>query len=233
MYKFELHAHTSDCDKMAEVSGAELVRAYFEVGYSGMVITDHYASFFLNWFSDEFDISNHKAVIDRYLKGYFSARNEGEKIGFTVLCGAEVRLDGDPNDYLVYGLEEKDLYSLPLLNALPDVETLSSILPKSAIIVQAHPFRNNMRVCSPEFFFGIEAHNGGTEPFRNEMAREYAKHYKKALTSGSDTHSMDAVGLGGIMTDEKIESSSQLVNLLHRGKYSLIENYKTNNRGKI
>lgn len=230
MYKFELHAHTSDCDKMAEVSGADLVKAYHNAGYSGMVITDHYASFFLEWFGDEFDINNHKTVIDRYLRGYFSARNEGEKIGFTVLCGAEVRLDGDPNDYLVYGLEEDDFYNLPLLNSLPNVEALSYVLPKSAVIVQAHPFRNNMRVCSPDAFFGIETHNGGTELFRNEMAREYARCYKKKMTSGSDTHSMDAVGLGGIMTGEKIESSPQLVSVLRSGEYSLIENYKKKKR---
>ena len=46
MYRYELHAHTSECDLAAHASGAELVRIYHAAGYSGMVITDHYFSFF-------------------------------------------------------------------------------------------------------------------------------------------------------------------------------------------
>lgn len=31
MYKFELHAHTSECDKVARVSGAEVVKLYHDL----------------------------------------------------------------------------------------------------------------------------------------------------------------------------------------------------------
>ena len=48
MNKYELHAHTSECDLVAKLSGAELVRAYADRGYSGMVITDHYFSIFFD-----------------------------------------------------------------------------------------------------------------------------------------------------------------------------------------
>ena len=120
-------------------------------------------------------ISNDKEkIINRYLRGYYSARNEAEKIGFTVLCGAEVRFEGNINDYLIYGLEEQDFYSLPLLNKLQNIEELSAVLPQNAIIVQAHPFRNGMTVCSSNNIFGIEGYNGCTEKFRNEMAKMFA-----------------------------------------------------------
>ena len=47
MNKYELHAHTSNCDIVAKLSGADLVRLYHDKGYSGIVITDHYfADFF-------------------------------------------------------------------------------------------------------------------------------------------------------------------------------------------
>lgn len=223
MYKFELHAHTSECDKVAMVSGAEMVKMYTDAGYSGMVITDHYFSLFFDWFKDEICLNDHKKIIDRYLRGYYSARNEGEKTGFSVICGAEVRFDNTINDYLIYGLEEKDFYELPLLNRLKNVEELVEVLPENALVVQAHPFRDNMTVCSPESIFGIEVYNGGTDKFRNEMAKIYANHYKKAVTSGSDFHDQSHLAKGGIITKKKIYTPNDLSSVLRSGEYSLIE----------
>ena len=90
MPRYELHAHTSECDLAAHATAAELVRLYHAAGYSGMVITDHYFSHFYEWFADELAGRFHREVMARRLKGYYEARNEGEKLGFTVLPGAEV-----------------------------------------------------------------------------------------------------------------------------------------------
>lgn len=223
MYKYELHAHTSECDKVAKASGAEMVKLYHNAGYSGMVITDHYFSMFFDWFGDEFSMNDHKSIIDRYLQGYYSARNEGEKLGFSVLCGAEVRFDGTINDYLVYGLEEKDFYNLPLLNRLKNLNELMEVLPDSAVVVQAHPFRDNMTVCNPKPLFGIEVYNGCTDKFRNEMAKTYAGHYGKAVTSGSDFHNPTHLARGGIIAKQKIYTPKDLTDVLKSGEFSLIE----------
>lgn len=222
MNKYELHAHTAECDRVAQHSGAEMVKLYADAGYSGMVITDHYFSLFYEWFKDEFCPSDHKSIIDRYLRGYHSARNEAERIGFSLLCGAEVRFDNTPNDYLIYGLEEDDLYTLPLLNRLKNLRELLALLPDRAVVVQAHPFRDNMTVVSPDLLFGVEAHNGRTSPFRNKMARDYAEHYGKVMTSGSDFHKMKDLAKGGIATERTLASSGDLVDLLKSGDYSLI-----------
>ena len=222
MNKYELHAHTAECDRVAQHSGAEMVRLYADAGYSGMVITDHYFSLFYEWFKDEFCPSDHKSIIDRYLRGYHSARNEAERIGFSLLCGAEVRFDNTPNDYLIYGLEEDDLYTLPLLNRLKNLRELLAVLPGRAVIVQAHPFRVNMTVTDPELLFGVEVHNGRTSPFRNKMARDYAEHYGKVMTSGSDFHKLKDLARGGIATPRAVTCSAELVELLKSGDYSLI-----------
>ena len=226
MNKYDLHIHTKECDKCAELPGSEIVRLYKNAGYDGIVITDHYFSLFFEWFKDEISMSNHKKIIERYLRGYYSAKNEGEKNGLTVLCGAEVRIDGTINDYLVYGLEEKDFYELPLLNRLKDVREIVDTLPDYSVVVQAHPFRDNMTVCNPGLFFGVEGYNGGTEEFRNELAKVYAKHYQKSLTSGSDFHGIHHLAKGGIATMQKIRTSSDLRNVLSSGEYFLIENGK-------
>ena len=222
MNRFEMHAHTSECDKYAHLGGAELVRLYDEAGYRGMVITDHYFSLFYDWFADELAEADHRRIIERYLRGYYAARNEAEKRNFTVLCGAEVRFDHTINDFLVYGLEEEDLFRLPLLNRLHNVEELVEVLPDDAIVVQAHPFRDKMTVMSPTALFGIEVYNGGTDPFRNQMARLYAEHYGKVMTSGSDIHHIKALARGGIATAREISCAKDLVNVLRGGDYSLI-----------
>ena len=82
---YELHAHTSECDLAAHATAAELVRLYHAAGYSGMVITDHYFTGFFSWFQKELIGADHRTAMARRLKGYYAAREEGEKLGFTVL----------------------------------------------------------------------------------------------------------------------------------------------------
>ncbi|MBE6686648.1 MAG: transposase [Ruminococcaceae bacterium] len=224
MGKFELHVHTAENDLVAQEGGASIVKLYKEIGYDGVVITDHYFAIFYEWFKDELEGKSHREIIDRWLKGYRAAKEEGDKCGFTVLLGAEVRFDGPMiNDYLVYGINEEFLYNAPLLNRLGSPEELLEILPEKAIVVQAHPFRDNMTVKPPENIFGIEVYNGGTPELRNRLAKNFAEYYNKPFTSGSDFHDAGALGKGGIITEKKITTMEELVSVLKSGDYSIIE----------
>ena len=218
---YELHAHTAECDKAAHVGGADMVRMYRDAGYDGMVITDHYFSLFYEWFADELAGADHRAVVERWQRGYYAARNEGEKWGFAVLAGAEVRFDGSINDYLVYGVEADFFLNAPRLNELDSVEALTAILPPEALVVQAHPFRNGMTVQDPSPLGGIEVYNGGTEPIRNELAERLAEYHGKIMTSGSDFHCADHLARGGIVTDGPIRTSAELAATLRSGAYTL------------
>ena len=227
MYKYELHAHTSDCDRDAYLTAKELVHLYKQAGYDGMVITDHYIErFYTLWFPEDVKGLSHEQQVKRWLKGFYNAREEGEKNGFKVLPGAEVRFNGYPNDYLIYGLHESLFYILPRLNELKNVSELMALLPESVCVVQAHPFRTDMIVENPApGLFGFETFNGGTEKIRNEMAKQYASHFGLPATSGSDTHQKDRLGKGGIMTENRICTPEDLVSVLRSGEYFLIENY--------
>ena len=225
MYKYELHAHTSECDRDAHLSARELVHLYKEAGYDGMVITDHYIErFYTLWFPEEVQGLSHEQQVYRWLKGYRTAKEEGEKIGFTVLPGAEVRFDDYPNDYLLYGLQEDFFYSVPRLNELKNVQELLSLMPEGVCVVQAHPFRNGMAVADPTDLFGIEVYNGGTEKKRNDLAYHFANYYNMAMTSGSDIHDMSRLAKGGIMTEEQIRTPDDLRRILRSGRYTLIQN---------
>lgn len=224
MYSFELHAHTRECDPTAGILAGDMVRLYHEKGYQGMVITDHYISPFDDWFGDELIGMNHDGRIKRWLRGYETAKKAAEEYGMTVLLGAEVRFDGFPNDYLIFGAEEELFYELPRLNHLKNVEEMLKLLPQELCVVQAHPFRDNMVVTDPSPLWGIEVHNGGTPAFRNEMAYRYAEFYKKPMTSGSDTHRPETVGKGGIRTKTPILTPKDLIRTLREGSYEIIEN---------
>ncbi|MBQ7868043.1 MAG: transposase [Clostridia bacterium] len=233
MYLYELHAHTSECDRDAHLSARELVRLYHEAGYDGMVITDHYIErFYTLWFPEEVAGLTHHQQVTRWLKGFRTAREEGEKIGFTVLPGAEVRFDNGPNDYLLYGVHEDFFYTVPRLNELNSLEKLLTLMPEGVCVVQAHPFRDGMEVRHPDGLFGMEVYNAGTPAFRNELARQFAKHYALAQTSGSDIHDMSRLAKGGIRTGHKILTPEDLIAVLRSNDYTLIENPDLPSDGK-
>ncbi len=223
MNSYELHTHTAEGDIYVATGGAEIVRAYAAAGYSGAVITDHNFSLFFDWFREDLGGCDHEGIIRRYLRGYYAARDEGERLGFTVLAGTEVQLPDAENHYLVYGLEEADFYRLPMLCRLPNLASLIDALPPTALVVQAHPFRDNMTVRAPSPLFGIEGFNYGTPAYRNHMAKDFAAHYHKPVTSGSDHHGPGAVGKGGIQTARDIRTAADLVAVLRDGDYTLIE----------
>ena len=218
-----MHVHTAECDICAHVAAKDIVRMYRQKGYSGLVITDHYFAMSFDWFAGDLTEGTHCEFVDRWLRGYREAKKEGDKIGMTVLLGAEVRLDGpNINDYLIYGIDEDFLFRAPYLNRLSSLQELIAILPENACVVQAHPFRDNMTVQSPDLLFGIEVNNGGTEPFRNDLARTFTAHYGKPMLSGSDFHHADHLARGGISTDADIQSIQDLVRVLRSGDYELL-----------
>ena len=220
--KIETHLHTAECDIFAHVKAKDAVKMYKNAGYDCIVVTDHYFSLFFDWFRDELSGMTHEKIMQRWLRGYYNAKEEGEKIDVTVLPGAEVRFDGTINDYLVYGIDEDFLLHAPRLNNLANVSELISVLPNDACVFQTHPFRNKMTVEDPSPLFGIEVRNGGTDAFRNDMARIFAEHYGKAMLSGSDFHKEQHLARGGIECNRQIKTPTDLSALLRSGDYTLI-----------
>lgn len=220
--KIETHLHTAECDIYAHVKAKDIVRLYQNDGYDCIVVTDHYFSLFFEWFQDELAGKTHEQIVQRWLRGYYNAREEGEKLGVTVLPAAEVRFDNTINDYLIYGVDEDFFMHAPFLNTLSGVKELISILPKDACVVQAHPFRNKMTIEDPAPLFGIEVHNGGTDEFRNSMAKLFAEYYGKAMLSGSDFHKENHLARGGIECDTPIKTPVEFRALLRSGKYTLL-----------
>ena len=217
--KIELHLHTKESSKCGKVSAEDALTEYHRRGYEAVVITDHYSrSAANNW-----EYTNHREMVDAFLKGYRTAKRVGEKLGILVLLGAELRFDqSNANDYLVYGLDEDFFYDHPELTELRLSEFLK-ILPETALLYQAHPFRNGITVTDPKRLFGIEVFNGHSgHDSRNAIALAWARLHHLHAISGSDAHHPHTLCSGGIIADRRVESSQDLVEVLREDAYCLM-----------
>lgn len=216
--KIELHLHTSEVSRCGHVSAVEAVHAYKDNGYDCIVVTDHFSPFFI----DTCYLNGCDDIKDSYLKGYRAAKEEGDKIGLTVLLGTEICLAESNNDYLVYGVNE-EMFENPDILKMSVSELSKYCKERDLLLYQAHPFRNHMKIVKPEFLFGIEVYNGNPRhQSRNEISSMWADMYSLHRISGSDYHQTQDVARGGIITDSDINSSSDLINVLKSGNYTLI-----------
>ena len=186
-YRIEAHAHSSPVSSCAHVKVPELVKTYADLGYHGLVLTNHfiydYGTCFKGRTVDE--------GIGIYLNDYREAVECGKEYGLTVLLGAEIRFTENVNDYLIYGVDEKmhfDFYGyLPY-----GVENFRKNykMPRS-VFLQAHPFRNGMTEIDPSLLDGIETFNLHHDHNSRVAAANYSakEHGLKIVIAGTDFHS--------------------------------------------
>jgi len=65
-------------DVCVNMPADEIVRAYNNIGYDGIVITNHYFYWMFEWYKDEIEGLDHKGLIDLYLRGYRKAKKAGD-----------------------------------------------------------------------------------------------------------------------------------------------------------
>ena len=224
-FKTELHCHSTLVSACGRITPAEAVEKYLEAGYTTLVITDHISR-------DTFQSGNYlgapdwDAKVDFFLRSYH-ALQEVARGRLNILLGAEVRVDSHhAADYLIYGVTEEFLRKSGCLHNF-HISDLSRVVREAGLLlVQAHPFRNQMVVTPPALLDGVEVFNASPAhaAFRGEMARLWAEHYNLIQTSGSDLHSPNPKQIaGGIETDEPITSNEQLLAVLRSGNYRILQ----------
>ena len=218
--RIETHAHTKDSSSCGHIPARELVRLNIEAGVDALVITDHYSRSALAKYE-----GTSQEKLEQYLTGWRNAKEEGEKLGLTVIFGFELRIDAGPEDFLVYGATPAFLEQYPELYTLSLQEVCDLCEANNLLIVQAHPFREVCRPQDPRYLHGIEIYNGHPRhDSRNDLALEYAEQHSIPIRlSGSDTHQLPDVARGGIVTEWNITDSVQLAQLLRSGEFELLK----------
>jgi predicted metal-dependent phosphoesterase TrpH len=111
-FRIDLHVHTRETSFCGRTEGRLVAELYKKAGYDGIVITDHYNKGFFRRLPTGLTWAE---KIDHFLRGYRNAREEGEKIGLTVLLGIELKFNDSPQEFLIYGLDEAFLIKYPEL----------------------------------------------------------------------------------------------------------------------
>ncbi len=216
-YKTELHTHSAEVSLCASVSLYEMADRYIAAGYTSLNLTNHFTTLTLDTLGDTW-----KKQLDAYFAPIRKMR-EYAKGKLHILTGAELRLDVNGNDYLLFGFTEDFFYDHPDLLKLRFSRFSNLCRDHGILLVQAHPFRNGMTVVRPDRLDGVEVFNGTVKhDARNDLALAWAKRYGLICTSGTDYHHASSAPVGGILTDTPICSERQLADVLRSGSYTLM-----------
>jgi len=221
-YKTELHCHTSLVSKCAGIPIDEMVEKYISLGYSSLVITDHFSP---STFEDA-DNLTWEEKCDYFTSGYKKAK-EIANGRINVILGMEFRNIYSSNDYLVYGVTEDFIKKYNTSDKNNFIQMQLSDFAKllhenNMLIYQAHPFRNSMQIVDPKKLDGIEIANcHKRHDSRNDIAKMWAEKFNLMVCGGSDCHQKGDEGRGGIITDYVIETNEDILKAL-KSKVHLI-----------
>ena len=220
MYYYELHMHTSDTSGCGKSPAADMVAAYKQKGFTGVVVTDH----LMNVQSHAEPETDWNRRVEKQLAGYYAALEAGEKLGLTVYCGWELTYQDNAEDYLTLGLSPQFLYDHPWLERYDIEKYRDAVHAAGGILVRAHPYRRAWYIKKPYveregIADAIEVFNGGnSSQEENDMALAYAQKHNMPMTGGSDAHHVDETARGYIALEKKAESYAELCEAIRTGK---------------
>lgn len=215
MFKTEAHLHTYPVSSCAKLTPVEQVRLFKEAGYDTIIISDHFSPGHFKKLGEGLTFAQ---CVDKLCDAYLEAKAEGDRIGLTVLFSVE--LSFHKNHYLLYGVTREflklreDIFDI-------DIDELYAHLKAHGItVIQAHSHRSRKENCvpHPHHVDGFELNFCRRKENNNEKTMVLAKEYDMPLTLGSDCHRPEDVGVSATLSEERIESIEQYLDLVRSRK---------------
>ena len=228
MYLYETHCHTYPVSACGKATVEDTVHFYRQLGYDGIFITNHFLD---GNICHDIRSSSYKEQIHFYFSDYEKGCLLGLQVGLKVFPGVELSYKG--TDFLIYGLDKEWYLTHPEILEMTKTEELSLMMQEGALIIQAHPYREEFYIdhirLFPRSVHGVEIINSSQAEYMNEMAAIYAKRYNLYETGGSDNHwgskvfeALKNKGLkakiAGMSSDTPLESADDYKKLLLGGK---------------
>ncbi len=216
LYQAETHCHTQEVSPCSRIPAKYLVEGMVEAGYRYMFLTDHYHSGVFEHMEPMRHMDWQKKI-DHFMSGYLTAKKYAQGTDLKVMMAMELCIkkhesDDIGSDFLVYGMSEEFLRDHPQLYYLQYQEFFQLMDHHGFMVFQAHPYRYNLQPIEPVCYHGIEVVN--THPrhvSQNQKAIKFALDHDLYLIAGSDIHTDEDIGRGGIMLPGDIESTMDLV----------------------
>jgi histidinol phosphatase-like PHP family hydrolase len=221
MYKYETHLHTSPTSACAVSTPRQQVMGYKELGYTGIIVTDHFVNGssgcprFIPW----------EDKMKYMIGGYEEAKKVGDEVGLDVFLGWEYSHFG--TDFLTYGLGLDFLVQFTEMEDMTPREYCDVVHAYGGIVVQAHPFRTGWwiqspRPVDPKLLDAIEVYNAALDDETNAKAAAFAKEYSMAGIAGTDCHHHDITFFSGITLKKKAETIQDIMAAIRARKAGLI-----------
>ena len=213
-YRIELHAHTKPVSPCSEIPPADLVKAYIDQGFDGVVITNH------------FNLGDMKGLpkeegLDYYLSGYEEAKKAAEGTSLQVFLGTEIRFNEHANEFLIFGVDRLILSECYDYLDKGFTAYRENIKLPDSVLLQAHPFRDRMVRQEPELLDGIEVFN--MHPGHNSRVAQAAKLAASVpnwiKTVGTDFHHPTHEGLCALRVKKMPKTSFDIAAILRSGDY--------------
>lgn len=224
VYQYETHCHTCWCSACAQDTPQDMAQAYYEHGYAGMVITDHFllgntaVDRSLPW----------EDMMSRYYEAYLAAADWAKGKDFDVLFGIEHNY-GNGKEALTYGISLEFLLDHPGLHRLPPKEYYAAVHEAGGFVSMAHPYRDRGYIdmsqpLFPEYHDALEVFNFYNYPQENRKAEKLARREGMQGTSGGDEHRKDggAIGQAGILLQKRVHTGAELVEVLRSRDYRIL-----------
>ncbi len=220
-FKYEMHMHTSQSSACAHNTAEEMARMYKLQGYTGIVVTDHF-------FNGNTAVNRRlpwKEKVYAFMKGYESAKAEGDRIGLQVFFGFECSYTGT---YLLsYCVGEDFLLNYEDIDKYAPEDFIDTVHENGGLIVHAHPFRKAEYIPKIVLFGkkvdAIEVNNySHTDPSFDEKAFEYAKKLDLPMSGGSDAHWTDLEKIGGVELDYKARDIHDIIKEIKNKNVTLL-----------
>ena len=154
-----------------------------------------------------------------------------KKLDITVFLGMEIKFEGSPNDYLVFGVTKEILKNNPELYLLDEEKFKGFADQNNLLFVQAHPFRAYITAANPKNIHGVEVFNGNLRHnSHNDLAEELAKENGLIMLSGSDFHEYEDLNNGGIFLKSLPKTNDEFVKMLRTDEIILYKGLLDNVR---
>lgn len=216
MFKTEAHLHTYPVSSCAKLTPVEQVRLFKEAGYDTIIVSDHFSPHHFKKMGEDLTFAQ---KVDKLCDAYLEAKAEGDRIGLTVLFSVE--LSFRKNHYLLYGVTREFLKLREDIFDITLDELYEHLKAHGITIIQAHSHRAEKCTPHPHHVDAFELNFNLRKDNYNERTINVAKEYGMPLSIGSDAHCPDDVGVSATLSEEKIESIEQYLELLFARKLVL------------
>ena len=213
-YVYELHLHTVQGSKCGKSTGAEHVRRYADLGYAGVIVTDH----FFNGNCAVPEELPWDEKVRLFAKGYEDAKQEGDKLGLTVWFGFEFQWDW--NHYPTYGISPETLIKYPEIMDMSVKQYVRWVKSEGGYVTHAHPFRlpgsSVLELCKE--VDAVEVLNANRPDEENDLARDYANLFGIPAVYGSDCHNIKQIRRGAVSSDVRFETIDEMFRAIKAGE---------------